>query len=538
MNANDLTKLLRTSESFQVCLKQILNLSFTHSTTLIDCRILFELLSICYCLDKLDLSYLKFFFLSNNFSKNNKIFPSIKRLNLNGNALLSDYAFNYLLTSFPNLQALHLLNIPLRSSSNASQQRTFLTFENLFHYLQKHHERFEELTISFEPTLPCDSQIKRLFSSIPLKLTYFHIDGTLSISTLQHFLLLLNNHLETLIVGRLILDHTGCEPLFTAINQFATKLKKLCVFLNVPSKFTTTQVQKKLFPHIDPTCDISLSSLEYLQDLDIQTLHPLNENDLIYLLNKNLFQLKKLALPRNTTDDVIKSIAIQSSFASKLTHLNLNSCSSLSNRSILFINKYCLALEELLLSSNININDFAFIGISICGIGKSIEWLDETLINRHLIDDVPIWTYTVTHQNLCKCQLPEYISSACIKLRLRDFNFEYDESSDRILSLLVEHKLCDEYFPSINQLKHLKTLKLRECVQITNRLFRFGLRSLSNLKYLDMNSCEKINDKNLSLIGRNCPTIETIDISGCHRISEQGKQILKTNAKRVKIIEF
>jgi hypothetical protein len=104
--------------------------------------------------------------------------------------------------------------------------------------------------------------------------------------------------------------------------------------------------------------------------------------------------------------------------------------------------------------------------------------------------------------------------------------------------MLTEHKLFNEYFYSINKLKYLKTLKLRQCIQLTNRLFRFGLCSLPNLKYLDISFCEKLNDKNLSLIGQACPLIETIDLNGCYHITENGKQILKTNAKRVKIIDF
>jgi hypothetical protein len=286
---------------------------------------------------------------------------------------------------------------------------------------------------------------------------------------------------------------------------------------------------------LNPTSDISLSTLNNLTDLDIQTVYPLNEVDLINLFDHNLFNLKKLALPRNTTDDVIKHICIKSSL---LTHFNLSNCPSLSNRSVLFINKYLHLLEELIFNYNVNINDFAFIGLSICGIGKSIEWLDQILINRQFIDDLPIWTYTITHQLLCKCQLPCYISSSCIKLRLKDLNFDYDEYSDRILFMLTEHKLFHEYFYSINKLKNLKSLKLRQCIQLTNRLFRFGIRSLVNLKSLDISSCEKFNDQNLALIGQACPSIETIDLSGCHKITENGKQILRNSAKRVKIIEF
>jgi hypothetical protein len=294
----------------------------------------------------------------------------------------------------------------------------------------------------------------------------------------------------------------------------------------------------KSFLVLNQSSEISLSSLKQLNDLDIQTLYPLNEIDLINLFSDNLSRLKKLALPRNTTDDVIKSICTQSSFVYSLTHLNLTNCPSLSNRSILLINKYFISLEELIINYNININDFAFIGLSICGIGKSIEWLDHTLIDRQFIDDLPIWTYTITHQALCKCQLPSLISSSCIKLRLKDLNFDYDEYSDRILFMLTKHKFFNEYFYSINKLKNLKTLKLRQCIQLTNCLFRFGICSLPNLKYLDISLCEKLNDKNLSLIGQACPSIETIDLTGCQKITENGKQILKNNAKRVKIIDF
>ena len=59
------------------------------------------------------------------------------------------------------------------------------------------------------------------------------------------FLLLFNNHLEILIVGRLQLDYTGCQPLFEAINQYASNLKQLCLFLNTPLKFSATQPQQQ-----------------------------------------------------------------------------------------------------------------------------------------------------------------------------------------------------------------------------------------------------------------------------------------------------
>ncbi len=248
LNHEELKTYLETSESFRLCLNHLTSLSFARCTTLIDTKFFYDLLSHCTSLEKLDLSDYKFFFLSNNFSQNSKIFPSIKRVNLNGNTHLSDYAFNRFIISFPNIEALHLLGIPLRSCINSNENRTFLTFENICSYFQKHQEHFQALTISFDPSLSCDTQIKRLFITIPLKLTYFHIDGTLTVSTLLHFLLLFDNHLETLIVGRLILDHTGCQPLFSAISEYASNLKKLCVFLNTPMKFSATQQQKIIFP--------------------------------------------------------------------------------------------------------------------------------------------------------------------------------------------------------------------------------------------------------------------------------------------------
>lgn len=558
LNFTELGTFLRTSTAFCACLQQLTSLSLAGSTTLIDSRIFYDLLGSSPALEKLDLSNYKFFFFSHNFSQNTRTFPSIKQLNLNGNIHLSDYAFNALMSALPNVEALHLLGIPLRSSLNSSVNRTFLTFENVCTYIQEHQERLRALTISFEPSLSCDAQLKRMFLTTPPKLTYFHIDGTLTVGTLLHFLLLADNQLETLIVGRLVLDHTGCQPLFAALREYASHLTRLCVFLNTPTNFSVTQQYKVLgagmsssslshkavtqykttFPVAALPSEISLSSLTQLQDLDIQTLYPLNENDLINLFRGHFVHLKKLALPRNTTDDVIKFICAQSSVAHSLTHLNLNSCPSLTNRSILLVNKHLSSLEELSVNDNVNINDFAFIGLSICSIGKSIEWLEQTLISRQFIDALPIWTHTITHQNPCHCQLPAYISSSCIKLRLKDLNFNDDEYSDQILSILTGHKLFNQYFYSINKLQRLKTLKLRQCVHLTNRFFRFGIRLLPNLKSLDISSCEKITDKNLSLIGVACPSLETIDLAGCHRISDHGKFALKANAKRVKIIDY
>jgi len=539
-DSSQLTKLLQTSDIFRTFLHQLKSLSFSGSARLIDSRLFYDLLVQCRNLEKLDLSDYKFFFLSNNFEQTSNTFPSVRRLNLSGNTHLSDYAFNRLVRLFPNLSALHLLGIPLRSSLDETENRTFLTFENVLKYIQTIENRCQALTLSFVPTLNCDAQIKRLFDKIPAKLTFFHIDGSLTLAALNHLLLLVENRLETLIVGRIILDHTGCVPLFAAINEFASNLKQLCIFLNSSIQPYVSQQQKSFFPVITPTSDISLSLVTNLNDLDIQTLYPLNEVDLIQLLTVGdcLKHLKKLALPKNTTDDVMKNLCVRSSFARSLTHLNISSCPSLSNRSILLINQHLHSLEEFNVNSNVNINDFAFIGLSICGIGKSIEWINPTLINRQFIDDLPIWTHTITHQLPCLCQLPVFISSSCIKLRLKDFNFDYDENSDRILSNLTEYKLFTEYFHSINELKHLKTLKLRQCVQLTNRLFRFAFRFLPNLKNLDLSGCDKLTDKHLSLIGQTCPSIETIDLTGCHRITDMGRQNLKEKAKRLQILDF
>ncbi|CAF4864712.1 unnamed protein product, partial [Rotaria magnacalcarata] len=80
------------------------------------------------------------------------------KLNLSGNTHLSDYAFNRLVKSFPNIEALHLLGIPLRSSISTNENRTFLTFENVYSYFQQNQERFKALAISFDPSLSCDTQ--------------------------------------------------------------------------------------------------------------------------------------------------------------------------------------------------------------------------------------------------------------------------------------------------------------------------------------------------------------------------------------------
>jgi hypothetical protein len=231
-DATQLQQFLQASDTFRAFLGQLTSLSFARSTTLIDTRLFYNILVHCTILDKLDLTDYKFFFLSHNFTQNHRIFPRIQRLNLNGNTHLSDYAFNRLMITFPNVNSLHLLNIPLRSSFNIEENRTLLTFENFLVYFQMFYERYQALTISFDPLLPCDTQVKQLFAHMPVHMTYFHIDGSLTIATLLHLLLLFDNRLQTLIVGRLLFDHTGCQPLFAAINQYAYHLRQLCIFLS------------------------------------------------------------------------------------------------------------------------------------------------------------------------------------------------------------------------------------------------------------------------------------------------------------------
>ncbi|CAF1627319.1 unnamed protein product, partial [Didymodactylos carnosus] len=138
---------------------------------------------------------------------------------------------------------------------------------------------------------------------------------------------------------------------------------------------------------------ITLDPLIHLEDLDIQNMYSLTENELIQLFNessvsrKKFQYLKKLSLPRYATDNIIALIS-RSTYSLKLTCLNLSSCSSITNRTVIFITKYMHNLIELNLSYCLNITDFALFGIPIKTNEKLIDWLDEQEIRKQFINDL------------------------------------------------------------------------------------------------------------------------------------------------------
>lgn len=243
-----LQTLFQKSEVFSYFLRELQGLSFAGSSRLIDSGLFYELLDYCTSLQKLDLSNYQFFFLTHKFTKTAKKCFSVTKLNLNNNTHLSDYAFNCLIDLFPNLTDLHIKGIPLRSSLTTAENRTFLTFENVCSFIHKNYQNIRALSISFERNLSCDAQLRRLFSEVAPSLNYLHVDGNLTVSTLQHLLILFEDRLRTLIIGHIVLDHTGCKPLFASISEYASSLEHLCVFLNWPKNIHAAQQHKVFLP--------------------------------------------------------------------------------------------------------------------------------------------------------------------------------------------------------------------------------------------------------------------------------------------------
>ncbi|CAF1234153.1 unnamed protein product [Didymodactylos carnosus] len=288
---------------------------------------------------------------------------------------------------------------------------------------------------------------------------------------------------------------------------------------------------------------ITLDPLIHLEDLDIQNMYSLTENELIQLFNessvsrKKFQYLKKLSLPRYATDNIIALIS-RSTYSLKLTCLNLSSCSSITNRTVIFITKYMHNLIELNLSYCLNITDFALFGIPIKTNEKLIDWLDEQEIRKQFINDLislspTIFKYSEIHdQQVCHCTQIN-VSSKCAYLTL---DYSKKSSFESILSILTNNQLFLKYFHPIKKLKQLKRLYLKQCIQLTDLILFYALE-FPTLEILDLSYCELLTDKYLHLIGENNPCLELINIINCRNISEYGEEQLKMNAKRLKLFE-
>jgi hypothetical protein len=195
----------------------------------------------------------------------------------------------------------------------------------------------------------------------------------------------------------------------------------------------------------------------------------------------------------------------------KLVHLDVRSCSKLTDTTLHFIFTYLLNLEYLDLSWCQSISDK---GLSISN-SWSTSSKDSSLINS--IDDQTICKRTMYNTPFKRLKLKAEADAEIDALNLEEMKLNSKKSIQKSLS---EEKEIDENV-SIYNLKNLKVLKMESCRNISDK----GLLSLFNIlqmREIDVKLCSNITGEFLkySALTSSLNCLRILNLNQCSQLNE------------------
>ncbi|DBA02373.1 TPA: hypothetical protein N0F65_007192 [Lagenidium giganteum] len=219
-----------------------------------------------------------------------------------------------------------------------------------------------------------------------------------------------------------------------------------------------------------------------------------------------------------------------------MKRLNLIACHNINDMILGHIGHRAKYLEELTISSCVNISD------------AGLMWLTEDMMDRsvtgtHLVSLDLSYCPQLTAPGIKKVivQLPKLTSlnlSGCIHLSNAELIEIIDVCSNLVL-LEVGYcrELTDEVLGLIAKHLSLETLNLARCVKITDEGMAALTSQFTALKKLNISACKHLTDSTLLGLLDGCKAIEELDITHCphfshnvlQRFSKRNVRIVQTN---------
>uniref|UniRef100_F7E2V4 Uncharacterized protein n=1 Tax=Monodelphis domestica TaxID=13616 RepID=F7E2V4_MONDO len=443
----------------------------------------------------------------------------LRDLNLSNLRSLADASFNQLASCAPKLERLslarcHIAFDPYISLPAQQDSSTVFSFRNLLHFLKERAGHLLALDLSGTGLNPMGLQA--LGQVVGLRLQELTLRSCRDIS---------NEAVATLCRqqrGLTSLDLSGCSELadgaLLAVSRGLQGLRHL---------------RMEKLQRLTDAGFLALHRLQELRSLDIAECCLVNGRELVKALEFPKGPLPHLASLRLAYCSLLKDASVvslaQGPLRSSLKLLDLSSCMSLTDSSLLAISANLPLLTILRLAWCKEITDSGLLGLVECG-----EELPPEPLAPHESPSQEAPNKQPRASLLMLRALQELDLTACNKLTdislTKVLRFPYLKQ----LSLSLLPELTDTGLVAVAKgCPGLEHLALSHCNHLSDQGWAQAARCWPRLRHLNLSSCNQLTEETLVTIGKACRRLKVLDVSLCQGISMAAVERLQTQLPQV-----
>ncbi|XP_044516525.1 leucine-rich repeat-containing protein 29 [Gracilinanus agilis] len=439
----------------------------------------------------------------------------LRDLNLSGLRSLADASFNQLADCAPKLERLslarcHIAFEPYASSAAQHDSSTVFSFRNLLNFLKERAGRLLALDLSGTALNP--AALQALGQVVGLRLQELTLRSCRDISNEAVAALCRQQR------GLTSLDLSGCSELadgaLLAVSRGLQGLRHL---------------RMEKLQRLTDAGFLALHRLQELRSLDIAECCLVNGKELVKALEFPKGPLPHLASLRLAYCSLLKDASVvslaQGPLRSSLKLLDLSSCVSLTDSSLLAISANLPLLAVLRLAWCKDITDSGLLGL--------VERSEEPLA-PHESPSQEAPNKQPRPSLLMLRALQELDLTACSKLTdislTKVLRFPYLKQ----LSLSLLPELTDMGLVAVAKgCPGLEHLALSHCNCLSDRGWAQAARSWPRLRHLNLSSCNQLTEETLVTIGKVCRRLKVLDVSMCQGISMAAVEHLQKQLPQV-----
>ncbi|XP_071092180.1 F-box/LRR-repeat protein 14-like [Haliotis cracherodii] len=496
-----------------------------------------KLLALCKNLTVLDLTSCNSLFMSGNLldrksdvSGLKESLQHVKKLSLASIRFLSDVSFNRILSVCQNVEELSLAHAQITFNSGTyyppgikvGTNSAVLTFHTILDFVDRQGPKLKSLNLSRTTIANCHlSELARCQ----------------------------NIALEELIL-------VGCREITdSGLGQFCRQQKSLQKLdISICTEITDSGIAA------------IATNLTQLRSLKANKCRQITDNSV--KLFKYMPLLESLEL--SECYELFSKGMIQglcSGIQSKLTHLNLSCCTTLTDYFVVELTIAVPSLVHLDLGSLFNITD-----ISVHAIAKRLKYLrflrlawckelsDKGLLGLDELDDSKYETHVLDgHNGQCRCtrrhseqgsnifKKPSGSGGKDKKMSVGDLEAMVKNGGDlyslsnlsglRTLDLSSCSKFTDFGLKEAIKFKELRSLSLGMVHGMTNESIFAIARNNPSLEDVHLNQCIKITDAAVEALTSKCPRLAHLDVSSCDRLTNHTLYYVQTNCQRLRHLD-
>ncbi|XP_074058679.1 uncharacterized protein LOC141499816 isoform X2 [Macrotis lagotis] len=481
-----------------------------------------ELITSCPGLQVLDLSGCNSLFRSGTLldrpetvKQMQEALANLRELNLSNLRSLADTSFNHLSSCAPKLERLSLARCHITFDPphrlSAHQDSSMLSFHNILHFLKERARQLVALDLSGTNLSP--QALQALVQVVGLHLQELTLQGCRDVSTEAVVALC---HQQQ---GLTSLDLSGCSELGDRA------LLAVCRGLQGLQHLRMKKLQR-----LTDSGFSDLHRLQQLRSLDIAECCLVNGRELakeLEFLRGHPAQLTSLRLAYCSLLKDSSVISLAQGLGSSLKVLDLSSCVSLTNNSLLVISAKLSQLTVLRLAWCKEITDSGLLGLANSGEEKD----KGQKLNRNFGDmgfflpqlpPEPLASLESHTQETPTKQLPPSL------LMLRAL---------QELDLTACSKLTDASLAKVLKFPHLKQLSLSLILELTDAGLVAVAKGCPCLEHLSLSHCGHLSDMGWTRAANFWRRLQHLNLSSCNQLSEQTLVTIKKACQQLKVLD-